>query len=114
MRTQEIWNNAPADIQLISFSYEVDCGQDMRWMLQVSTSGTDGTPVLFIEESLDDVVWTLIPNYERDDQGFALDEAEIGFRDSYFMGRFLRFRYQPKDNTTGFITATLGTKTKSG
>jgi hypothetical protein len=113
MRVEEIWNNAPADIQLISIPYEVDCGQDMRWLFQIVKNGTNGDPILFIEESLDDNIYTLIPNYLRDDQGWLLDESEMSFRDSYFMGKWLRFRIQPNDNTTGLVSANLGIKTKS-
>jgi hypothetical protein len=113
MRTEPFFTNVDASVQQISQSFLIECGQDMRYLFQVVKTGTDGDPDLFLEESLDDIMWTLVPNYETLNQGFPLDEDVIGLRDSYFMGKYIRLRMEPNGTTTGTINAVLGIKTKS-
>lgn len=113
MRVEILLNNADASAQIISTAYEVDCGQDMRYLIQVTKNGTDGDPQLYLEESLDSTVWTPIPNYEEALQFFLLDDDEVALRDSYFMGKFIRLRIEPNGTTAGTITAKIGVKTKS-
>lgn len=113
MRVVPLLNNIDASLIINSVAYEPDCGQDMRYLIQITKTGADGDPQLYLEESLDEVVWTCIPNYEDDTEFFLLDEDEIGIRDSYFMGKYLRLRILPNGTTTGTISATIGVKTKS-
>ena len=114
MRIQTLLDDVPAQFAHISIPYEVDCGQDMRFLIQVKKTGTDGDVQLYLEESLDFVVWTPIPNYQDTTQFFLIDEDEVGLRDSYFMGKYLRVRLEPNGTTTGTVDVKLGTKTKSG
>ena len=115
MRTETLLNNADASATIVSTVYVVDCGQDMRWLLTVSSSGLDGTPKLFVEESPDGLVWIPLNNYDCDGvfDYFPLDDNLVTVRDSYFMGKAFRVRIEPEDNTTGSIDATLIVKTKS-
>lgn len=113
MRVETLLDNVDASAQIISTPYKVDCGQDMRYLIQVTKDSTDGNPQLYLEESLDDVVYTCIPNYEDTTQFFLLDADEIGLRDSYFMGKYIRLRIEPNGNTSGTISAKMGVKTKS-
>lgn len=113
MRTEIFFTNVDASVQQISQSLLIECGQDMRYLFQVTKSGADGNPDLFIEESLDNSIWTLVPNYETDNQAFPLDQDTIGLRDSYFMGKYIRLRIEPNGTTTGTVSAILGIKTKS-
>ena len=115
MRTEILYTNQDCTIPSTSVVYTVDCGQDMRWMLQVVLSGTDGSPKMYIEESADLVSW--IPLNDNDCTGvfdyFLLDDSPYSVRDSYFMGKAFRIRIDPNDNTTGTIDAKLVVKTKS-
>ena len=113
MRIETLLDSVSAGITQFSIPYEVDCGQDMRYLIQISKSGTDGDSQLYLEESLDGSVYTPIPNYEASTEFFLLDEDEVGIRDSYFMGKFIRLRIEPNGTTTGTITAKMGVKTKS-
>lgn len=114
MRDYKLYENQDASISSTSIVHEIDCGQDMRWLLQIEKVGTDGTPNLYVEESILGDIWTPIPNYCNDEGDFfALDDSPYAIRDSYFMGRFLRLRIEPNDNTTGTINVNFGEKTKS-
>ena len=113
MRVVDLLNNIDASLQIISVPYEPDCGQDMRYLIQITKTGTGGDPQLYLEESLDNVVWTCIPNYEDVTEFFLLDNDETALRDSYFMGKFIRLRIEPNGTTTGTISAKIGVKTKS-
>lgn len=115
MRTETLYDNQDATISSTSLVYEVDCGQDMRWLLQIELDGTDGTPHIFIEESADNVLWTPIPDYACDGvfDYFRIDDSPYAVRDSYFMGKSIRLRVEPNDNTTGTLNAKLVVKTKS-
>jgi hypothetical protein len=96
-------------------SYLIDCGQDMRWLLTVVSSGLDGEPKIYVEESLDEISW--LPRKNKKTTGtldyFPMNTSIIGIEDSYFMGKFIRVRIEPNGNTTGLINAKIGVKTKS-
>lgn len=115
MRTEILLDNKDASVNQTSNSFKIDCGQDMRWEVVVTKSGTDGNPHLIIEESIDNSIW--IPLMDYDSTGinnfFLVDDTPYAVRDSYFMGSHIRVRIEPNDNTTGTITAKLGIKTKS-
>ena len=114
MRTEFLLTGADASITQIS-EYEIDCGQDMRWMISVNSTGLDGIPRIYIEESADNIDW--IPLNNNDQSGildyFPMDSSLISIRDSYFMGKSIRIRVEPNGNTSGFINAKLVVKTKS-
>lgn len=113
MRVETLLDNVDASISTESSPYEVDCGQDMRFLIQISKIATDGNPRLYLEESLDANIWTCIPNYAGTSEDFLLDSEHVGIRDSYFMGKFIRVRLEPNGTSTGSITAKMGVKTKS-
>lgn len=114
MRTEVLLNNVDASTQQIG-AYEVDCGQDMRWLLMIKKSGTDGTPRAYIEESTNNTDWVALDNFEIDNvlDYFPLVDPITHIRDSFFMGKSIRIRVEPNDNTTGTIYAELVVKTKS-
>ena len=115
MRTENLLNNVDASTQQIG-SYTIDCGQDMRWLLMVKSTGLDGVPQLFLEESTNNIDWIALDNNDCDEgviNYFPLDDQLIHIRDSYFMGKSFRVRVEPNGNTTGTIYADLVVKTKS-
>ena len=116
MRYYVIFENLDATVQQVSAEFNIDCGQDMRWLAQFELTGGDGEPSICVEESINHLgvkIWTTIPNYGDDEGLFPMDKAVIAIRDSYFMGRIIRFTYLPENNTSGTIYAQLGEKTKS-
>ena len=114
MRTELLLDNVDASTTQIG-SYQIDCGQDMRWLLVIKKTGTDGTPRAYIEESSNNVDWIPLDNFEDTDilDYFPLVDTLTSIRDSYFMGKSIRVRVEPNDNTTGTIYAELVVKTKS-
>ena len=115
MRTEVLLNTVDASVQQIG-AYQVDCGQDMRWLLMVKSVGLDGTPQLFLEESSNNTDWIALDNNDCAEgviNYFPIDDPLIHIRDSYFMGKSFRVRIEPNDNTTGTIYAELVVKTKS-
>jgi hypothetical protein len=115
MRTENLLNNVDASVSQSSAPYAIDCGQDMRWLLFIKGDSLDGIPKIFIEESPNGLDW--IPLNNNDCTGifdyFPLDESVITIRDSYFMGKAFRVRFEANGNTTGTIYADLIIKTKS-
>lgn len=109
MRTFPFYTNQDASVDSTSPIYCPDCGQDMRWMIQIVLDGLDGTPCLIVEETLDESIWTPIASFD----GIELNESPCSIKDSYFMGKCMRLRIEANDNTTGTVTALLGVKTKS-
>ena len=115
MRTEILINNEDASTQQIG-SYQIDCGQDMRWLLMIKTSGLDGTPKLYVEESSNGSDWVALDNNDCAEgvlDYFPCDDPLINIRDSFFMGKSIRLRFEPNDNTTGTVYAELVVKTKS-
>ncbi len=112
MRTITLLNNADASTTQIG-SYEIDCGQDMRWLLKVKGTGLDGTPKVYVEDTTDNVEWLPLENSKDCTDFFLLDSEFIHIRDSYFMGKSIRVRVEPEDNTTGTLDAEIVVKTKS-
>jgi hypothetical protein len=116
MRSYIIFEELDASVEQVSQEFNIDCGQDMRWLAQFKITGSNGEPKICIEESINHrgtKIWTVIPNYGDDEGLFPMDKEVIGIRDSYFMGRLIRFTYLPGNNTSGTIYAQLGEKTKS-
>jgi hypothetical protein len=115
MRTEILLNNVDASTQQIG-AYQIDCGQDMRWLLMIKSTGLDGIPQLFLEESSNNIDWIAIDNNDCSEgviNYFPLDDPLIHIRDSFFMGKSIRVRVEPNGNTTGTIYAELVVKTKS-
>ena len=115
MRTEILINNEDASTQQIG-AYQIDCGQDMRWLLMIKTSGLDGTPRAYVEESSNNVDWAALDNNDCSEgvlDYFILDDPIVTIRDSFFMGKSIRLRFEPNDNTTGTVYAELIVKTKS-
>lgn len=112
MRTEVLLNNVAANTQQIG-SYQVESGKDMRWLLLVTSSGLNGTPQLFLEESSDNTNWIALENYKDGLNYFPVDDPLIHIRDSYFMGKSFRVRVEANGNTTGTIYAELVVKSKS-
>ena len=113
MRTEVLFNNVNASLNQASTTYVVDCGQDMRWLLTMKSTGLDGTPKVFIEESPNGVDWIPLNNHSDNLNYWLLDDNLITVRDSYFMGKAFRLRLEANGNTTGTIYADLIVKTKS-
>ena len=84
-------------------------------MLSIVSSGLDGIPKIYIEESADNITWDALDNNTPNGvlDYFPMDENSISIRDSYFMGKSIRIRVEPNGNTTGLISAKLVVKTKS-
>ena len=114
MRTFTFFSAIAASASQTSPEFDVDCGKDMRWLLQVTKAGTDGDPKLTIEETIDGTTWTPIENPETFDTYFLLDTSPVGIKDSYFMGRKMRLKLEPNGTTTGTVSASMSVKTKSG
>jgi hypothetical protein len=110
MRTEILLTDADASITQIG-DYVIDCGQDMRWMMSIVSSGLNGIPKIYIEETADNISW--IPLENKDLYYFPMDDNLISIRDSYFMGKSIRIRVEPNGNTSGLISAKLVVKTKS-
>lgn len=111
MRTVTFFNNQDISSPVTSTPYEVECGKDMRWMLQIITNA-EGFPKLYIEESADNIDWVALQNPETWEHYFLIDDAEYNIRDSYFMGKSMRLRIEP-NGAGGYMTAKLVVKSKS-
>ena len=61
MRTEFLLTGADASITQIG-EYEIECGQDMRWMLSINSTGLDGEPKIYVEESADNIDWIPLNN----------------------------------------------------
>ncbi len=115
MRTEVLIDNESAAAQQIG-EYVIDCGQDMRWLLTIKTSGLDGTPKIYVEESNNNVDWVALDNNDCAEgviDYFPCDDELIMIRDSFFMGKSIRIRFEAEDNTSGTVYADLIVKTKS-
>ena len=115
MRTEVLIDNEAANVQQIG-SYQIDCGQDMRWLLMIKTDSLDGTPRAYVEESSNGSDWVALDNNDSAEgviDYFILDDPIVTIRDSFFMGKSIRLRFEPNDNTTGTVYAELIVKTKS-
>ena len=114
MRTEILFNSIDASVSQTSTPYFIDCGQDMRWMLTVKSTGLNGIPRLFVEETPNGSDWIPLNNNKQGKFNyFPLDDDLISIRDSYFMGKAFRVRIETNGNTSGTIDATLVVKTKS-
>jgi len=113
MRTHTFFDNVDATINQTSTPYVIECGQDMRWLLEIVKTGTDGNPKLYIDVDVDGNYMSLedIDGSKKD--YFLIDQTPYGIQDSYFMGKSMRLRLEPNGNTTGTMTINASIKTKS-
>ena len=112
MRTIVLLDNVSAAGPATSES--VNFEQRAEWMLQITSTGLDGTPRLIIEWSIDNtqVVWSPIENVDvAGTYFFPIDDDEISIIDDRCMGKFYRVRLEANGNTTGTVKADLGYKT---
>ncbi len=112
MRTEVLLNNVDASVTQQA-DYVVDCGQDMRWLLIVEKTATDGNPQMYLEEDVDGVFVPIPDLLDGNKNFFLLNDSPFGVEDSYFMGKTFRIRTEPNGTTTGTLTAKLIVKTKS-
>jgi hypothetical protein len=112
MRTKLFFDEVDASVNQTSAVFQIDCGQDMRFLMHVI--GTDLTsPVRFIiEESFDNLTWSALEDTSTWEDYFTADTQLIAIKDSYFMGEYMRVKIVANGNTTGSITAKMGYKTK--
>lgn len=113
MRTFEFFVNQDITGGVTSPEFKIDCGQDMRFLIQNVLTSVTGTIRLFVEESIDGVVWTSMQNPPNCESYFELNQSEspIGIKDNYFMGEYMRLRIDAQGQT-GFITSKMGYKSK--
>ena len=113
MRVEIFYTNSDVSTSPVSGVFAVPCGQDMRFLIQNVLDTVVGTPRLFIEESIDSVVWTSMLNPANCESYFELTQATspIGIKDNYFMGYFMRLRIEA-NGATGNISTKMAYKTK--
>ena len=87
--------------------------QRAGWLLQITKSGTDGTPRIVVEYSIDNAqnVWTPLEDCKNSVFFFGIDDSPFGIMDDRLPAKFFRIRLEANDNTTGTLTADLGYKT---
>lgn len=106
------FDNVDATVNQTSSVFTVDCGQDMRFLIQFVKTSTNGDPRVYVEESVDGIVWTSMLNPTSCVSYFDIYQTPQGIKDNYFMGFHMRLRLEPNGNTTGTISAKMGYKTK--
>ena len=113
MRKFNFFNLVDVSTDPTSPAFEVGCGQDMRFLIQFVLTSITGPVNVFIEESIDGVVWTSMLNPSNCEYYFELNQSEspIGIKDNYFMGLFMRLRIE-SNGATGTLSANMGYKTK--
>jgi hypothetical protein len=111
MRTDTLFSSVDAGSNQTSTVIEPECGQRMEWLLQLTSTGLDGNPLLVIEYSLDNSTWTPLFNPYEALYTFLLDEFPYAVKDDRMNGKYIRIRLETNGNTTGTISALLGVKT---
>ena len=117
MRTFVVFDNVDASasylvsVPLVVSMFESTNTQDLRFLLQLSKTGTDGSPRVTIEESIDGNIWTALEDTETWNNYSELTET-IGIKDNYFMAKYMRVRLVPNGTTTGTVYGIIGYKTK--
>jgi hypothetical protein len=111
-RVETFFDNVDATVNQTSGVFTVECSQDMRFLIQFVKSGTNGDPRIYIEESVDGVIWTSMLNPTNCESYFDIDQTPQGIKDNYFMGFHMRLRLEPNTNSSGTISAKMGYKTK--
>ena len=113
MRTQVIFDNVDASVgaTVDIVMFDAKNPQDLRFLIQVTKTGTDGSPRIIVEESIEGTVWTALENTETWDNYTDITDI-LGIKDNYFMGKFMRVRLEPNGTTTGTVWAIIGYKTK--
>lgn len=111
--TETFFTNIDVTTDPTSSVFTVPCSQDMRFLIQNVLTSVVGSPKLFIEESVDNVVWTSMVNPLSCQSYFELNQAEspIGIKDNYFMGFYMRLRIE-NNGATGTVSSKMGYKTK--
>lgn len=111
--TFDFYTNTDVSTDPVSLVFTVPCSQDMRFLIQNVLTGVTGTPKLFIEESVDQVVWTSMVNPVNCESYFELNQinSPIGIKDNYFMGFYMRLRIE-NNGATGTMSSKMGYKTK--
>ena len=110
MRTQILFDNVDASQDYtmdITYPFE----QDLRFLIQIEPTGTDANPKLYIEESVNQTMWTAMRNPDNGANYFSVSEL-IGIKDNYFMGKYWRVRLEANGTTTGTIYGVVAYKTK--
>lgn len=108
MRIHKFFDAVNISTNPTSPAFQEPCGQDFRYLIQVSGTANGGE--LYIEESVDGVIWTSLINPADCREYFNLAILPIGIKDSYFMGRYMRLRIE--NGGTGNISAIMSYKTK--
>ena len=113
MRKVLFFDNVDVSTDPTSSVFEIPCGQDMRFLIQFVLSGVSDTIKVYIEESIDGVVWTSMANPSNCSFAFDLEPSNspIGIKDNYFMGLFMRLRIE-SNGATGLLTAKMGYKSR--
>jgi len=115
MRNTILLDNISADAQQVSGGVNFD--KRVEWKLNIVSSGLDGTPKIFIEESYTGskctppTTWTVYKAACSTDGSFDVDDNSISIEKNDFKLNWFRIRFEPNGNTTGNITATLHYKT---
>lgn len=109
MRTKTLFNEVDASVN--QTSEVLDFQQRAEWIIQLTKTGTNGTPHLIIEFSIDNIVFTPLQNTENLLYVFDINDTPFAVRDDTLQGQFFRIRLEPANNTTGTITAKIGIKT---
>lgn len=115
MRQVVLLDNVDASVQQISG--EVNFDQRAAWKLFIESTGLDGTPKIYIEESTTNsfcvlpTEWTVYKNNCSGDGSFDIDEALVTIEKNDFKSNWFRIRVEAEDNTTGNITARVSYKT---
>lgn len=113
MRTELLFDNVDASVNQPSNVYYIESGKDMRWLLMMKSTGLNGTPKIYIEETPNGSDWIPLMNYADNLDHWLLDDSLITVRDSYFMGKAFRLRLEANGNSAGTIYADLIVKSKS-
>ena len=85
------------------------------WTIEVCKTGTDGNPLLLIEESSDETEW--FPYIDKEicsdciiDSEILLNDDKTLIKDEFFPSKYIRATLKPNGTTTGTVKAVLSTK----
>lgn len=110
MRTLLLFDNVDASVDAISVVIDF-LEQDARFIIQATKTGTNGSPRIIVEESIDQTVWTAMEDTETWNPYTEITET-TAIKDNYFMGKYFRVRLEANGTTTGTVWAKIGYKTK--
>ncbi len=115
MRNEILLNSVDASTQQISGFVNFD--KRAEWKLNVTSTGLDATPKIFIEESFTPgkseppTVWTVYQNPCSADGSFEIDSDSVPIEKKDFKLNWFRIRLEANGNTAGTLTASLHYKT---